>query len=60
MINNSVYTGTEIIFDFNEANTYGGAIFATKSSQFICSSCTFTDNKGEKGGAIYVENFSQM
>ena len=29
IINNSVYTGTEITFDFNESDKRGGALFAT-------------------------------
>ena len=29
IIKDSVYTGTGIPFDFNEANTTGGAVFAT-------------------------------
>ena len=29
IIKDSVYNGTEIRFDFNEANASGGAVFAT-------------------------------
>ena len=55
----SIYTGTEIIFDLNEANSQGGAVFATTESEFICDSCNFTNNKAVKGGGIYVEAASR-
>ena len=45
MLKNSIYTGTDITFDNNEAETQGGALFATKKSSFICSTCKFTNNK---------------
>ena len=59
MMKDSIYTGTEITFESNEANTQGGAIFATTQSIFICSLCTFTKNKAQKGGAVLVESSSR-
>ena len=59
IVSDSVYNGTEIRFDFNEASASGGAVFATTYSTFICYSCTFTNNKAEKGGAVYIESSSR-
>ena len=59
IMKDSIYIGIGITFDSNEAHTQGGAVFATTNSSFICSSCTFTNNKAEKGGAVYVESSSR-
>ena len=59
IMKDSVYSGTDITFDSNEAYTQGGVVFATTQSTFACSSCTFTNNKAEKGGAVYVESSSR-
>ena len=59
IIKDSIYTGTGIRFDGNEATTNGGAVFATALSLFICNSCEFTNNKATKGGALYVDANSQ-
>ena len=45
MLEDSTYNGTDITFDNNTAEIWGGALFATTESNFICSTCTFTNNK---------------
>ena len=59
VMKSSIYTGTGIVFDSNEANIQGGAVLATTKSVFVCTSCSFTNNKAEKGGAVYVEGASR-
>ena len=56
----TTYNGSGVTFELNEANTNGGAVFSTTESTFICSSCTFTNNKAQNAGAVYADGASRI
>ena len=47
-------------FKNNFAGWFGGAIFWNNSSPLILKECTFTDNTGGLGGAVYIEGACRL